>query len=69
MLNYIRPSVAFSNDENGVPIRTKEEAIEYLITKLKKNKRISQSDESLAKIQKKMYLEKILRQDLLPHLI
>ena len=68
MLNYIRPSVAFSNDENGVPIRTKEEAIEYLITKLKKNKRISQSDESLAKIQKKMYLEKILRQDLLPHL-
>jgi DNA-directed RNA polymerase II subunit RPB2 len=68
MLNYIRPSVAFSTDENGVPIRTKEEAIEYLITKLKRNKRISQSDEKLAKIQKKMYLEKILRQDLLPHL-
>jgi len=68
MLNYIRPSVAFSNDENGVPIRTKEEAINYLITKLKKNKRISQSDEKLAEIQKKMYLEKILRQDLLPHL-
>lgn len=68
MLNLIRPSVANSTDELGNPIRTKEEAIEYLITKLKKNKRISQSDESLAKIQKKMYLEKILRQDLLPHL-
>lgn len=68
MLNLIRPSVANSTDENGNPIRTKEEAIEYLITKLKKNKRISQSDEALAKIQKKMYLEKILRQDLLPHL-
>jgi DNA-directed RNA polymerase beta subunit/intein/homing endonuclease len=68
MLNLVRPSVANSTDENGNPIRTKEEAIEYLITKLKKNKRISQSDEALAKIQKKMYLEKILRQDLLPHL-
>jgi DNA-directed RNA polymerase beta subunit len=68
MLNMVRSSVTNSTDENGNPIRTKEEAIEYLITKLKKNKRISQSDESLARIQKKMYLEKILRQDLLPHL-
>jgi DNA-directed RNA polymerase beta subunit/intein/homing endonuclease len=68
MLNLIRPSVIFSVDENGNQIRTKEEATEYLISKLKRNKRISQTDESLAKIQKKMYLEKILRQDLLPHL-
>jgi DNA-directed RNA polymerase beta subunit/intein/homing endonuclease len=68
MLNLIRPSVAFSMDEKEQPIRTKEEAIEYLITKLKRNKRISQSDEELAKVQKKMYLDKILRQDLLPHL-
>jgi DNA-directed RNA polymerase II subunit RPB2 len=68
MINLIRPSVAASCDEMMVPIRTKEEAIEYLITKIRRNKRISQSDETLAKIQKKMYLDKILRQDLLPHL-
>ncbi len=68
MLNLVRPSTVSSTDEEGNPIRTKEEAIEYLIGKLKRNKRISQSDEALAKIQKKMYLEKILRQDLLPHL-
>lgn len=68
MLNLVRPSVAFSNDDNDMPIRTKEEAIEYLISKLKRNKRISQTDENVAKIQKKMYLDKILRQDLLPHL-
>ncbi len=68
MLNLVRPSTVNSADEEGNPIRTKEEAIEYLIGKLKRNKRISQSDEALAKIQKKMYLEKILRQDLLPHL-
>ena len=68
MLNLIRPSVAFSMDDKGETVKTKEEAIEFLITKLKRNKRISQSDEEVAKIQKKMYLEKILRQDLLPHL-
>jgi DNA-directed RNA polymerase II subunit RPB2 len=68
MANLVRASVSNSTDELGNPIRTKEEAIEYLITKLKRNKRISQSDETLAKKQKKMYLEKILRQDLLPHL-
>ena len=68
MLNIIRPSVVSSVDEEGNSIRTKEEATEYLINKLKRNKRISQTDEALAKIQKRMYLEKILRQDLLPHL-
>ena len=68
MLNMVRPSTISSTDEEGNQIRSKEEAIEYLIGKLKRNKRISQSDEALAKIQKKMYLEKILRQDLLPHL-
>ena len=68
MLNIIRPSITSSVDENDNPIRTKEEAIEYLITKLKRNKRISQTDEVLSKIQKRMYLDKILRQDLLPHL-
>ena len=68
MLNMVRASTVSSTDEEGNQIRSKEEAIEYLIGKLKRNKRISQSDEALAKIQKKMYLEKILRQDLLPHL-
>lgn len=68
MLNLIRPSVSNSLDDNDHIIRTKEEATEYLINKLRRNKRISQTDEALAKIQKKMYLEKILRQDLLPHL-
>ena len=68
MINLIRPSVVQSVDELGNSIKTKEEAIEYLITKLKRNKRISQTDEDIAKIQKKLYLDKILRNDLLPHL-
>ena len=68
MLNMLRPSVAQCVDENYILIKTKEEAINYLITKLKRNKRISSSDLNLANIQKRMYLEKILRKDLLPHL-
>ena len=68
LLNLLRPSLSLSTDEDNNIIRTKEEAIEYLITKLKRNKRISQSDEDLAKLQKKVLLEKIIRVDLLPHM-
>ena len=68
MLNLLRPSVALSTDEEGVPIRTREEAFEYLITKLRRNRRISLIDEDLAKIQKKMFLNKIIRRDIFPHL-
>ena len=68
MINLLRSSMEYSTDDEGNPIRTKEEAFEYLASKLRKNRMISQSDENLAKIQRKMMLEKILRQDLLPHL-
>ena len=68
MINLLRASMDYSCDDNNIPIRTREEAIEFLITKLRRNRMISQSDEELAKIQKRMMLEKILRQDFLPHL-
>ena len=68
MLNLLRPSVANSVDDEGNMINSKEEAMEYLMSKLKRSKRISQTDEEVAKIQKRIYLDKILTQDLLPHL-
>lgn len=68
MLNILRPSISMCVDENDIPIKSKEEAYNYLITKLKRNKRISSTDFHIANIQKKMFLEKILRKDLLPHL-
>ena len=67
MINLIKPSIDFPTDEEGNPIRTKEQAIEFLITKLRRNRRFSQTDEDLAKIQKKIFLQKIFRKDLLPH--
>ena len=68
MINLLRKSMENSTDDQGVVIKTHEEAVEYLASKLRKNRMISQTDEKLAKIQKKMMLEKILRQDFLPHL-
>ena len=68
LLNIIRTSIMNCVNDNGEPIKTKEEAIDYLIGRLKRNKIITQYDENIAKIQKKMYLDKIFRQDLLPHL-
>ena len=40
MENLIKPSIDFPTDEEGNKIRTKEQAIDYLITKLKKKQKI-----------------------------
>jgi DNA-directed RNA polymerase II subunit RPB2 len=69
MLNLLRPTINDCMDENNNPIRTKEAAIDYLLKKLKKTKRISQTDVNVANIQKRIYLNKILTTDLLPHLM
>jgi len=68
MINLIKPSIDNSVDDEGNIIRTKDQAIDFLITKLRRNKRFSQTDEELADKQKKIFLEKIFRKDLLPHL-
>jgi len=68
MIDLLRASMLNSVDDNDVPIKTQEQAIEFLITKLKRNKRFSSTDEELCKNQKKIFLTKILTNDLLPHL-
>ena len=68
MINGLRKSIEMAVDDNGNHIKTKEQAVEYLITKLRRNKRISQTNEELAIIQKKIYLDKVLRKDFFPHL-
>ena len=67
MINLLRESISSSVNDEGTMIRSREEAIDYLINKLRRHRRISQ-DEEIAKIQKRLYLNKILHQDLLPHL-
>jgi intein/homing endonuclease len=73
MINIVRLSVDKSKMEMGKPvseenkeIKTQEEAIRYLISKLKYKKVYSGDEDSIA-IQQKMHLLKILEKDLLPH--
>jgi len=68
MLNLLRNSVSLVQNDIGEPIKTKEQAITYILGKLKKNKRISYTNDDNEIIQKKLLLNKILKQDLLPHL-
>ena len=65
MLNLLRPSITNAINEN---IKTKEDAMNFLIARLKKNKKFSQSDEELSKKQRILYLEKMFTHELLPHL-
>ena len=68
MINLLRASITYCTDENGIPIKTREEALNYLVTKINKSRRFSQTNEELANLQKTMFIEKIIRQDLLHHL-
>lgn len=68
MLNLIRPNLINNLTDGNEKINTREEAINYMIEKLKRNKRISQTNEDIAKKQKKDILNKIFKNDLLPHL-
>ena len=63
MINILRASISNSVDENNNFIRTREDAFNYLMTKLRKNRKIVGEDD-LAEIQKKIYLNKVLRHDL-----
>jgi DNA-directed RNA polymerase II subunit RPB2 len=60
--NSINPTL-----ETNINIRTQDQAIDYLITKLKKIKKFNETSVEIAEKQKKMYMMRILKKDLLPH--
>ena len=68
MINLLRTTLEESQDDEGNVIKSKEQAIAYLTSKLKYNKRISITNEEVAAIQRKFLLEKIMTHDILPHL-
>ena len=68
MINLLRFSMLNCFDEEGNTIKTREEALIFLANKIAKNRRISSTDEELAKAQRRIFIEKILRNDLLQHL-
>jgi len=74
MVNMLRYSLDKSLSEikdikgNNKIVRTQEDAIEYLATKLKSSKRYSETDDAIREQQKKMHVIKILENDFLPHM-
>ncbi|AYV79459.1 MAG: intein-containing DNA-dependent RNA polymerase 2 subunit Rpb2/subunit Rpb4 precursor [Faunusvirus sp.] len=74
MLNVVRNSISNSifdpskppSDKNR-PIKTQEDAIEYLMNTKMTKKKYSESDKNIQILQKKMHLMKVLTKDFLPH--
>ena len=75
LINMIIPSLNSCNnetfkDENDVVynIKTKENAIKYLLHKMRAKKSYSETDIETIELQKREYLTNILENDLLPHM-
>lgn len=66
MINLIKSSIDKAYDSEGNFIRTKEQAMQYLMTQVKR--KVYDRDPEIGAIQKKLYLEKIISKDILPHL-
>jgi DNA-directed RNA polymerase II subunit RPB2 len=67
MINILRECLDNTVDDNGIKILTKEDAIRYLLFKLKSNKKYKGSIESQEE-QKRIHLNNILEKNILPHM-
>ena len=73
MVNILRYSLdeglyaKISDEAKPKEIRTQEDAINFLIAKLKNNKKYSETDPVVRDMQKKLHVMKILENELLPH--
>ena len=68
MVNLLQASLNNCFDDEGNPIKTKEDAHNYLIGRLRYNKRLNLNNEEIANIQRKIVLNKIMTSDILPHI-
>lgn len=67
MINLIRISLENSKPENGIKISTQEEAINYLINRLRVVRKYNETDKDIKIQEKKMHLKSLLRDSFLPH--
>ena len=68
MLNIVRVSLENSKPENSNDkITTQEEAINYLLTKMRVIKKYSETDQDVRQKEKKMHLMTLLKNNFLPH--
>lgn len=67
MVDLIRVSLDACKNEKGMKISTQEEAIDYLIPKLRVSKKYTESDRETKLIQKQLHLKNLLQNNFLPH--
>jgi DNA-directed RNA polymerase II subunit RPB2 len=68
MINQIRLCIESSKRELNKPNMIQEDAINYLMNKMKTSKKYSDTNPEIRNKQKRMHLMKILTQDILPHM-
>ena len=66
-LNEIIPDKTKAISDTNKPIKEQEDAINFLVTKLKRYKKYSEVDEEKREIQKRNHIIHILKNDILPH--
>lgn len=67
MIDIIRASLDSCKTDKGIKISSQEEAIEYLIPKLRVLKKYTETDAETKKLQKQMHLKNLLQNNFLPH--
>lgn len=68
MINLVRVALENSRSENtNIKISTSEEAVNYLINKMKVIKRYNETDKDIRMQEKKMHLKSLLQETFLPH--
>jgi DNA-directed RNA polymerase beta subunit/intein/homing endonuclease len=72
MMDVVRTSLdsCYNDNREGsrIKIRTQEEAIDYLITKMKVVRRYTETNQAIKHEQKKLHLMQLLKTSLLPHI-
>ena len=67
MIDLIRLTLDACKGEKGNKISTQDEAIDYLLPKIRAPKKYSETDKETKQNQKKMYLDDLFKRSFLPH--
>lgn len=68
MADLLRTSMTQCVNDRGEPIQTQEEALDYLINKMKVNKKYSESDKLTRNQQRKLHLKSLFANGFIPHI-
>jgi DNA-directed RNA polymerase beta subunit len=67
MIDMVVRSIRLSNDESGVPIKSQNDAINYLSNKIRIIRKYSEIDKEVRQRQKRMHLDYLFDNTFLPH--